>query len=223
MLCLQELLQDPLCNAQEEMASSSRLFGQVLSLPISRFSHRYNALSTRAARYATSSSTVMTGEVVEEEQAAATAMPDLSVYKGADRRRYTPSVDATIKRKKPKARRSATIGSTLFTADTKSAFPHLPSVRYWQDAFQLNKRWDVFHRSIVANTNSIERIVEALDLPGRRKAAGRKLTILECYPGPGTLTRRLLQDENVEKVIAMEDHAGFHGWLEVSARRSLHR
>jgi hypothetical protein len=199
------------------MASSSRLLGRVLGLPATRFHHSYNTTSTRAARYATSSSTVTKAEVTQEE--AAPAIPDLSVYKGANRSRRAGDkhgLKPPTKRKKTRPRTKILTGPSLFTADVKSAFPHLPSPEHWQDAFQLTKRWDVFHRTFVANIDTIEQIIKALDLQGRRKAAGRKLTILECYPGPGTLTRRLLQDENVEKVIAMEEHTGFHGWLEVS-------
>jgi hypothetical protein len=67
------------------------------------------------------------------------------------------------------------------------------------------------------NKNTTSSVVKAMELGKRAEAAGGKLTILEGYPGPGTMTRSFIEDDNVERVIAMENHPSFAPWLEVSA------
>lgn len=112
---------------------------------------------------------------------------------------------------------------TSFTLDSNGPFPHLPKKSKWDEAFASKFHYDTAFRFVVANENTIETIVKAMNLKSRSKAAGQKLTIIESYPGPGMLTRRLLQDVNVEKVIAMEDHKSFLPWLEVSVDLPLMR
>lgn len=104
-----------------------------------------------------------------------------------------------------------------FAIDSDGPFSHLPKRSDWSNAFASKFQYDTAYRFLVANEDTIESIISAMNLKSRRKAAGRKLTVIEAYPGPGLLTRRLLQDKNVENVIALEDHPGFYPWLEVSA------
>jgi len=100
-------------------------------------------------------------------------------------------------------------------ADPNSSFPHLPQRGDWDDCFQRGRGWQNNHHFFVGSEDTVEAVTLAMELDRRAKAAGRKLTILEGYTGPGTMTRRFLNDDNVEKVIAMEDHPSFFPWLKV--------
>lgn len=102
-------------------------------------------------------------------------------------------------------------------ADTSTPFKHLPDPKYWYDTFRRGRGFLQTHRHCLANEDTAKKVVELLDLPGRRKrlsnSGDERLTIIEGYPGPGTITRQFLESDDVEKVIAMEDTRTFFEWL----------
>lgn len=107
-------------------------------------------------------------------------------------------------------------------ADPSTPFPHLPDIKHWNKGFEKSRNWLKSHRFFLANEATVEAVADEMDLGKRSEQAGRKLTILEGYPGVGTVTRRLMTDDNIERVVSMEDHDGYVPWLRVSLlRRSL--
>jgi hypothetical protein len=207
------------------MASSSRLVGRLLGRPASfiSYSSRSSVNSRSLYRAAFSTSAARADSSATTEEIKAEVIPDPAVLKRRKdikgtsvkrktTRRSTKTLSTEVSSKFAKAE------SEIFTPDVTGPFPHLPKEEDWDGAFNAASFWSIRHRQFIANPESIEKVVQSMELERRSKEAGRKLTILECYPGPGTITRRLMQDENVEKVVVMEDHKGFAPYLQVSQR-----
>ncbi|KAK0560001.1 hypothetical protein OC844_004036 [Tilletia horrida] len=93
-------------------------------------------------------------------------------------------------------------------------YPHLPSPSEWKTAFATNRAFSA-SRYVLANKNTVKAVIASLGLDELAKK-GIKTTVIEGYPGLGTLTRELLEHPAVEKVIALEDskfHLKFLGKL----------
>lgn len=112
-------------------------------------------------------------------------------------------------------RRKPNKDDIVFVADPTTPFGHLPNPVDWSACFERGKGWLKNHHFFLSNEDTIEAVAKEMQLAQRSQAANAKLTILEGYTGPGTMTRRFLKDDNVEKVVAMEDHDSFFPWLEV--------
>ncbi|KAE8259026.1 hypothetical protein A4X13_0g1289 [Tilletia indica] len=97
-------------------------------------------------------------------------------------------------------------------ADTFS-HPHLPDFTQWATSFSPARAFSG-SRYIVANKNTAEDLVASLGLD-RLAKKGIKTTVIEAYPGPGILTRVLLNHPAVEKVIAMEDNKQHLAYLDI--------
>jgi hypothetical protein len=142
---------------------------------------------------------VIAQEVVEEEEENIDIVPEAKI-KAPTRKSGTDNDNGVLRG---------------YVSDPTTPFAHLPDPVDWEDCFQRGRGWQTSHRFFSGNEETINAVVESMQLKERSKAAGRKLTILEGYPGPGTMTRRLLLDDDVEQVICMEDYEGFLPWLEV--------
>ncbi|WFD36057.1 hypothetical protein MCUN1_002928 [Malassezia cuniculi] len=89
---------------------------------------------------------------------------------------------------------------------------HLPHPLQWPLAFSFSRGKNARHRYFVANNETAKSVVDNIKLD---RADGRKVTVIEAYPGPGTLTRLFMQHPNVEKVIALEASEMFAYWLDM--------
>lgn len=83
-------------------------------------------------------------------------------------------------------------------------FEHLPPRSDWKKEFQHSSSFQSLHRYFVSNRNTIRDMVAALELDSAERK-GEKVTILEGYPGPGTIISELLKLPQVEKAILLED------------------
>ncbi|CEH14404.1 DIMETHYLADENOSINE TRANSFERASE 1, MITOCHONDRIAL [Ceraceosorus bombacis] len=83
-------------------------------------------------------------------------------------------------------------------------FPHLPAQKHWKDVFSAGVGISR-NRTFICDKELAHRVIEGLNLD---EAEGQ-VTIVEAYPGPGILTRLLLEHPKVEKVIAMEDNTTY--------------
>ena len=90
-------------------------------------------------------------------------------------------------------------------------FPHLPHPLQWPLAFSFSRGMNARHRYFVANNETAQTIVDRIGLD---RTDGKKYTVIEAYPGPGTLTRLMMRHPNVEKVIALEASDMFAAWIE---------
>ena len=92
-------------------------------------------------------------------------------------------------------------------------FPHLPPPSQWRSTFSFTRESNARFRYFVANAQTAQQVVAKLGLddPARK---GIKTTVVEAYAGPGTLTRELLKQPSVERVIALESVDTFCTWLE---------
>ncbi|WFD31373.1 hypothetical protein MSPP1_002408 [Malassezia sp. CBS 17886] len=104
-------------------------------------------------------------------------------------------------------------GDSSVAADALLSAPHLPHPSLWKRAFSFTKESMSRHRYFVANRDTVRDIVASMDL-GNRDRHPEKVTVIEAYAGPGTLTRELMQHPNVERVVALENVHAFLPWLE---------
>lgn len=129
---------------------------------------------------------------------------------------------AIAKRSRGRPTKKETESNYVFQASNektaKSPIAHLPPRSEWTTEFKKVGKWVNQHRFFLSNEDTIEKAVELMDLKRRKEEAGRGLTILEGYPGAGTLTRRFLFDDSVEKVIVMEDSQTFLPIIQVSSK-----
>lgn len=100
--------------------------------------------------------------------------------------------------------------------DPRYIWPHLPRATDWIHT-ALGSEKPTFlgkGRYILSNKQTVDTLIERLDLDDIvRQNGGQKVTIVEAFPGAGTLTRQLLEHEAVEKVIAMEEQQTYLTWL----------
>lgn len=89
---------------------------------------------------------------------------------------------------------------------------HLPHPLQWPLTFSFSRGKNAQYRYFVANHETAQNIVDKISLD---RADGRKVTVIEAYPGPGTLTRLFMRHPNVEKVIALEGSEMFANWLDM--------
>ena len=89
---------------------------------------------------------------------------------------------------------------------------HLPHPLQWPLTFSFSRGKNARYRYFVANHETAQNIVDKISLD---RADGRKVTVIEAYPGPGTLTRLFMRHPNVEKVIALEGSEMFANWLDM--------
>ena len=99
-------------------------------------------------------------------------------------------------------------------------FDHLPSKSEWREVFQTAKFLGTLYRYFAANRNTVDHLVSALDLDHER-LQGNKYTIIEGYPGPGTITSELVKHPSVEKVVALEQAPAYLRGLDVSISACL--
>lgn len=101
--------------------------------------------------------------------------------------------------------------------DPTTPFAHLPAPTFWRNVFNTERGFLKDHRYFVANEDTTRAVADRLDLARlRQEAGGEKLTIIECYPGPGSITRSLIQSEHVDRIIAIEENEGYAAFLKVS-------
>ncbi|WFD06879.1 hypothetical protein MVES1_002234 [Malassezia vespertilionis] len=93
------------------------------------------------------------------------------------------------------------------------SFGHLPDPSKWKSAFSFTKEHMARHRYFVARRETAQEIVSKIGLDDAERR-GRKVTVVEAYAGPGTITRELMQHPNVERVVALENVTTFLPWLE---------
>lgn len=100
--------------------------------------------------------------------------------------------------------------------DPTQPLSHLPARSEWDTAFPRHAGFLKAHRFFVSNYDTCKKVVSALELDEHNKglADGQKATVLEGYPGPGVMSRALLESDAVERVIAMEDNVVFAKGLE---------
>ncbi|KAK4056030.1 hypothetical protein OIO90_003025 [Microbotryomycetes sp. JL221] len=128
----------------------------------------------------------------------------------ASRRYATATVEATTRATTKKAR-AAKAAKTL-TRKSKTLPSHLPQTELFQKCVNLTP---INHRPSLINDNSARDLVRAWGIDKMHD-----VTVLECYPGPGGLTRAFLELKNVKKVIAIEEAFRYHPLLE-SAKQQL--
>ncbi|KAK0546953.1 hypothetical protein OC845_004346 [Tilletia horrida] len=90
---------------------------------------------------------------------------------------------------------------------------HLPPYEEWDEIFPVRRAFGG-HRYFISNRNTAREVAASLGID-KLAAKGVKTTVIEAYPGPGIITRELLQNPNVEKVIVLEDTAAHLKWLDV--------
>ncbi|WFC98424.1 hypothetical protein MYAM1_001151 [Malassezia yamatoensis] len=90
---------------------------------------------------------------------------------------------------------------------------HLPHPLAWKSAFSFTRQQSARHRYFVARRETVQEIVSkiGLDDPERK---GQKVTVIEAYAGPGTITRELMKHPSVERVVALEQAPCFLPSLE---------
>ncbi|MCO5565427.1 hypothetical protein L7F22_019100 [Adiantum nelumboides] len=93
---------------------------------------------------------------------------------------------------------------------TQTDFPYAPKRQLWDQIFYKVQGINTRHRMFISNVETAKNVVEALKLDKQKQAAGERITVVEGYPGIGSLTRELCRHKAVEKVIAFEDHASFN-------------
>lgn len=89
-------------------------------------------------------------------------------------------------------------------------FPNVPKMSKWDKIFYKVNGINTRHRMFISNVQTAKNVVKALELDKQREASGEKITVIEGYPGIGSLSRELCKHEAVEKVIAFEDHSSFN-------------
>lgn len=94
-----------------------------------------------------------------------------------------------------------------------NAFPHTPKITTWDKVFYKENGINTRHRMFISNVETAKKVVDALKLEEQQQAAGERITVIEGYPGIGSLSQQLCRHESVEKVIAFEDHASFNKTL----------
>ncbi|PWN32256.1 S-adenosyl-L-methionine-dependent methyltransferase [Meira miltonrushii] len=89
-------------------------------------------------------------------------------------------------------------------------YPYVPKPPVWDKIFYKVNGINTRHRMFISNVETAKNVVKALELDKQREASGERITVIEGYPGIGSLSRELCNHEAVEKVIAFEDHASFN-------------
>ncbi|KAF8627810.1 hypothetical protein AX15_004235 [Amanita polypyramis BW_CC] len=85
---------------------------------------------------------------------------------------------------------------------------HLPALEQWKKRFPIIP--SINHRVSIRNPYTAQAIADAFVPSGSRDKV-----IIEAYPGPGQLTRALLElpKERVKKIIILEDHRNYLEYL----------
>ncbi|KDQ21536.1 hypothetical protein BOTBODRAFT_150422 [Botryobasidium botryosum FD-172 SS1] len=93
------------------------------------------------------------------------------------------------------------------TNSPTSTLPPLPPLSEWRKHFPLTKHIHSKDRISLYNANTAAKIVSAMGLD-----SGEPKTIIEAYPGPGVLTRALLElpPKYVKKIIVLEAIECYH-------------
>jgi transcription factor 1 len=98
---------------------------------------------------------------------------------------------------------------------TRTTLPPLPPLREWKKKFPiLNK--DARHRVLFHNENTAKRLANAfLNSTDYDRHGSQGRVIIEAFPGPGTLSRAILQHPPsvVRKLILLEDNEQYLGFL----------
>lgn len=82
-------------------------------------------------------------------------------------------------------------------------YDHLPSRDKWKREFPISKQHQTSYRYFLSNRATIQEIIPHIGITEPERN-GEKVTVVEGYPGPGTLTSELLKMPEVEKVIGLE-------------------
>ncbi|EKM54306.1 uncharacterized protein PHACADRAFT_96901 [Phanerochaete carnosa HHB-10118-sp] len=103
------------------------------------------------------------------------------------------------------------VGAVRYASSKPDAV--LPPVHEWRELFKTAPLI-VRDRISLANVGTARTLAEAF-LSGKSKAAGRGKTVIEAFPGPGALSRGLLQLDQgiIEKLIILEDYEPYLEWL----------
>lgn len=92
---------------------------------------------------------------------------------------------------------------------------HLPPPNVWSDADMRGDVHGAWSRSrwFLTNRDTIKRWVDRMALDELSAVnGGKKVTVIEGLPGPGTVTRELLMRSSVGKVIVCEDNQQFRAF-----------
>ncbi|KAN0059882.1 hypothetical protein ACQY0O_008456 [Thecaphora frezii] len=208
------------CLAHHDSASSSSSTDSTSTSPSSSSSASAEASAEAAPRIKRKRATPRPKDVIEAERAAKLAARQArqeakrlrdeekarklaAAARGRSLRALKASYDSPSQHATDDDELEASPSYTDLEAFSRMRYPHLAPREEWRKHFSVSKSNHTHLRYFCANHDTAKRIVDAIQIP-KHLPDGLKATIIEGYPGPGTITSEFLKLDCVEKVVALE-------------------